>query len=165
MAPATEALIDPEHAAFMTGAVSISVGSRDADHLPNLTRAFGCRVSADRRRVTVFVSTAQSRDVLADLRTNGAVAAVFTQPATHRTVQFKGRDAAVEPLADGDLARIERYREAFVAHLVPLGFSDLAIRMLVDCPAHELAAIAFTPCAAFSQTPGPHAGTPLERPR
>lgn len=165
MSNAPDPLIDPEHAAFMSGAVSIGVGSCDADLLPDLTRAFGCRVSIDRRRVTVFVSAEQSRDVLADLRANGAVAVVFTQPATHRTVQFKGTDAAVEPLADGDLARIERYREAFVAHLVALGYSALAIRTMVDCPPHELTAIAFTPSAAFSQTPGPQAGTPLHPPR
>lgn len=154
-------LIDAEHAVFMTSGVSISVGSRDAARLPNLTRAFGCRIPPDRSRVTVFVSAPQSAPVVADISANGHIAVVFTQPSTHRTVQFKGSDACVEALADGDTARVARYRDDFVAHLVALGYPGETIAQMVACPDDELIALSFTPTAAFTQTPGPRAGQPL----
>jgi hypothetical protein len=166
MAPAeSDPLIDAEHAAFLMRGVSISVGSCDAEALPSLTRAIGCRLSVDRSRLSVFVSAEQSRDVLGDIRASGRVAVVFTEPSTHRTIQVKGADAVVEPLADGDLQRICTYREAFATELVALGYSSLFGRALVDFGAGEVVAVSFTPNAAFSQTPGPKAGTPLREAR
>lgn len=156
--------LDAELADFVTGEVSISVGSRDAALLANLTRGFGCRVTPGGERIRVFVSRAQSRAVLADLAANGLVAAVFTLPATHRTVQLKGADAVVAPLADGDLDCVHGYRDGFIAHLAGMGFAADAIAHLVGCPDDDLTAIEFSPCAAFTQTPGPRAGQPLERP-
>jgi hypothetical protein len=159
---ATGALIDAEHAAFLaTAGVSISVGACNAERLPSLTRAIGCRIADDRSRVTVFVIVAQSREVLDDVRANGRIAVVFSEPHTHRTVQLKGEDAVAEGLIDGDRARIERYRDAFTAELGALGYSPLFTRTLLDCSGGEVVAVSFTPAAAFSQTPGPKAGAPL----
>jgi hypothetical protein len=164
--PDPGALIDAEHAAFLTTAgVSISVGSRNADHLPNLTRGIGCRIADDRSRVSVFVIAEQSRDLLDDLRANRCVAAVFTEPHTHRTIQLKGRDAVIESLEAGDLKIIERYREVFTAELGALGYSGLFVRTLIDSSAGEVVAVSFSPAAAFSQTPGPKAGMPLREPQ
>lgn len=160
-----ESFIDAEHAAFITGAVAIGVGTRNGDRTPNLTRGLGCRVAADRSHVRIFVCAEQSRDVLADIRDNGAVAVVFSQPGTHRTVQLKAGDATIEALAEGDPDTADRYREDFVAHLAALGYSEATMRTLVDCPPHDLVAVRFSPNAAFTQTPGPQAGMPLPRTR
>jgi hypothetical protein len=154
-------LIDPEHAAFVQGCVSISLGSRSGDNIPNVTRGLGCRVSGDRRRVTIFLSAEQSRGLLSDIRENGAVAAVFSLPSTHRTVQFKGTDATVGALSEGDLELVASYRDAFVSHLVSLRYNEATMRTLVTCPDEELVSLTFSPCSAFSQTPGPAAGAPL----
>ncbi|AUN93467.1 pyridoxamine 5'-phosphate oxidase family protein [Pseudazoarcus pumilus] len=164
MNPPQAVRIDDELARFIGGEVSISVGSCDAARLPNLTRGFGCRVCDGHERIRIFVSRAQSRAVLADLATNRRIAVVFTLPATHRTVQFKGTDARVLSLADGDLECVRRYREGFVAHLAALGFGADTVAHMVGCPDDELAAIEFTPDAAFTQTPGPRAGQPLRQP-
>lgn len=158
-----EPVIDAEHECFIAGAVSISVGTRSADRLPNLTRAVGCRLSPDRSRLHVLVSREQSAAVLADVADNREIAVVFSQPSTHRTVQYKGRDATIEATVDGDHERVERYRDAFVGELVPLGFSEHAVRSLVDCRLDDIVAIGFTPEKAFNQTPGPQAGLPLAR--
>lgn len=158
-----EPVIDDEHACFIAGAVSISVGTRSADRLPNLTRAVGCRLSPDRSRLHVLVSREQSAAVLADVADNREIAVVFSQPSTHRTVQYKGRDATIEATVDGDQGRVERYRDAFVGELVQLGFGEHAVRSLVDCRLDDIVAIGFTPEKAFNQTPGPQAGLPLAR--
>src|SRR4249920_648851 len=95
-------LIGPEQAALIARRVSIIVGSRDADNRPHVMRAVGCRLSADLRRITVFLAPSSSAQVLADLRSNASIAVVFSEPTTHRTVQFKGSDALVAPIEPGD---------------------------------------------------------------
>ena len=157
-----ESPIDAELAAFVTTAgVSISVGSASAELLPSITRGIGCRIAPDRRRVSVFVVAEQSREVLDDVRDTRRIAVVFSEPHSHRTLQLKGRDAVVESLDPGDRERIARYRTAFSAELGAIGFGPLFTHALIDSGGGEVVAIAFTPCAAFDQTPGPRAGEPL----
>jgi len=152
-------LIDPAYAAFLTAGVSISVGSRDAGHLPHLTRGIGCDVAGDRSRVRVFVIAEQSRELLDDIRANRRVAVVFSQPSTNRTVQLKGCDAAIESLAAADSHIVERYRDAFTDELGALGYNRRFVRALLDSTAGEFVAVCFAPSGAFLQTPGPNVGT------
>jgi len=159
--PPSGPLIDDEHAAFLTAGVSISVGSRNADHFPNLTRGLGCRIADDRSRLAVFVVAEQSRELLDDIRGNGHVAVVFSQPSTHRTVQLKGVDGAIEVLGNGDRQCIDGYRRAFTDELGALGYGSLFVQTLLDGSGSEIVAVSFTPSAAFQQTPGPLAGRPL----
>ncbi|RJG06120.1 hypothetical protein D3870_08985 [Noviherbaspirillum cavernae] len=155
-------VIDAEHAAFMESGVSISVAACNPDRLPSQVRATGCRVAADRTRVTVFVSATQASALLADVRSNGVIAVVFSKPTTHRTVQIKGTDAQVTGLIDGDLQCVDRYRIDFATEVAPLGFGGPLIRTLLACPAADIVALRFTPSEAYSQTPGPRAGEPLK---
>ena len=154
--------LDPDHLRFMTGGVSINTASSGASGLPSQCRAFGCRVDDAGRRIRVFLSGAQAADLLRDVGQSRALAVVFSDPPTHRTIQIKGRDARVERLAPGDPAVVAAYRTAFVACLRPLGFTEPMVRALLDCPDADLVAVAFTPEAAFNQTPGAQAGTPLQ---
>lgn len=139
----------------------MSMAACNADGVPTLVRATGCRVSPDRRCVTVFVSATQAAPVIQCIRTNGAVAVVFSEPSTHRTIQLKGCDATVAALIEGDLQRIAEYRNAFVGQLAHLGYEEALIRTLFAYPSSDIVAVSFTPTEAFSQTPGPHAGEPL----
>ena len=72
--------IGPEQAELIGRRVSIIVGSRDAALRPHLMRAVGCRLVADRRRVTVLIARERRRTVLDDLRDNGQIAVVFSDP-------------------------------------------------------------------------------------
>ncbi len=162
MHTAPVAVIDEEHAAFMQGGVSISVASCDRDKMPCLVRALGCRLSPDRRQLRILVATSQASRVLACIRETGAVAAVFSHPATLRTVQVKGMDATESATSPADVEAARRYCEAFIRETVPLGFDEAMMQALLS--SSELTAIAFTPSAAFLQTPGPKAGEPLKAP-
>ncbi len=153
--------LDPDHLRFMTDGVSINTASSGAHGLPSQCRAFGCRVDDAGRRIRVFLSGAQAADLLRDVGQSRALAVVFSDPPTHRTIQLKGRDARVEPLSPGDPGVVAAYRTAFVACLRPLGFTEPMVRALLDCPDADLVAVAFTPEAAFNQTPGAQAGAPL----
>jgi hypothetical protein len=162
MPPAPPPLIDAELAAFMQLGVSITVGSSDAANRPSVARGAGCRVGADGRTVSIFISSVQAAPLVAHVRETGRLAAVFSRPSTHRTLQLKGLDATVETVATGDLAVVARYRDAFVAELAPLGYAGQRIRTLLACADDDLVALRFTPTEAFSQTPGPDAGRSLQ---
>ena len=158
----SDPVLDEELAAFIQrGEISIHAASRNAALESNLSRALGCRVAPGRRRVTIFLLASQSGAILADFRANGAIAAVFSQPSTHRTVQLKGTDAAVEAVEEGDAARIARHREAFASELASIGFPEALPRALLAGARADVVAVGFTPLEAFQQTPGPTAGTPI----
>lgn len=134
------------------------------DKVPTLVRGTGCRISPDRKRVTVFVSATQADPVLQCIRDTGSIAVVFSEPSTHRTVQLKGTDAVIGTVSSEDLAIVERYRLAFSTELRPLGFTSTQIQTLLAFPSDDIVSLSFTPTAAFSQTPGPRAGEPLKGP-
>ncbi|WP_243288541.1 hypothetical protein [Geothrix terrae] len=154
-------LLDPELTRFVMGGVSINAGSGGAEGLPSLCRAFGCRVDPGTGRITLFFSAPQAADLIRDATASGALAVVFSEPPTHRTVQIKGQDARLVPLAEDDLACVTAYRTAFAQSLVFLGFTEVMVRTLLDCPDEALVALTFTPSAFFNSTPGAQAGTPL----
>src|SRR5262245_21939692 len=123
MNPDAPSPIGPEQAALINRRVSIMVGSRDAALRPHLMRAVGCRLSSDWRRATLLLPQGGSREVLDDLRDNGRVAVVFSEPSSNRTVQLKGDDATVTPCGPDDAALAECYVQGFVAEIGQLGFA------------------------------------------
>ncbi|WP_026076198.1 hypothetical protein [Noviherbaspirillum massiliense] len=158
----SQPLIDADHAAFLQGGVSISVAATRHGPIPSQTRAFGCTVSSDRMQVTLFVGMDHAADLIADIRNRGPIAAVFSQPSTHRTIQLKAQRADVRQLSEAELRLVDAYRDAFVKETVAIGHAEAMVRAMLACAADELVAIDFMPTAAFSQTPGPRAGERLE---
>lgn len=160
-ASAAPALIDAELARFLEGAVSIIVASRDATNQPELVRAHGCRVARDRRRLRLFLAEAQAATLLDDIRQNGRVAVVFTEPSTHRSLQIKGEGARIRRLRGDEAACMEAYRDAMVVQLGKIGISEAMTRALLASIGASVA-LELVPAEAFVQTPGPGAGRPLE---
>ncbi|MFO1413409.1 MAG: hypothetical protein U1F10_05760 [Burkholderiales bacterium] len=156
--PVPEPLAD-EHAAFVSGPLSIVAASRDAHNVPSIGRACGCLVAPDRRSVAVFIARTQAPQLVADLDACGQVAVVYTRPSTNRSLQLKGTDARLRALTAAEVAFIARYVEAFGREITPLGHSMEEARTIFRCVDGDLLAIEFTPTAAFVQTPGPGAGT------
>lgn len=152
--------IGPEQAALMARHVSIIVGTRDARQRPHVMRAVGCRLSPDRRRVTVLMPQASGQAVLDDLRDNGQIAVVFSEPTSHLTLQLKGHDAAVAPCEAGDAELAETYLRGFVEELGKIGLAAAVAHTMLR-HGDTLLAVHFTVAAAFEQTPGPAAGEPL----
>jgi len=161
--PATEPLLDEAQAAFLMRGVSIVASARSAENVPSVARAHGCVIEPDRRSVTIFLTTSEAADVAANVRSNGAVAVVFCQPSTFKTIQLKGRDARVRDRQPEDRATIAAYGAAFAADLAKLGYRDEFLTAIRWSPWEEIFAIQFTLTDAFAQTPGPGAGGRLTR--
>lgn len=158
-----EPLIDADLSEFLMSGVSIHVASRNAANVACINRGMGCRVSPDRRQVTVFMRKSQCRELLEDFADNGAIAFVGSEPSNHRTVQLKGSDARQSPLQPDDEPMVAIQCATFGAGLVRLGYDpDLGLSLLGgECG--DIVAVTFTPASAFLQTPGPGAGDPLVR--
>jgi len=155
--------LEEELARFLASRISVQVATCDAQGFTTLVRALGARVAADRRRVTMLLARSQAAPLLAMLRENGQIAVVFSHPVSHRTVQLKGRDAAVEAATPADEAELAPYATAMAAHLAAYDVPEAFARAMVSCPPGDLVAVSFTPCEAYGQTPGPGAGERLER--
>lgn len=155
-------LLDEATAAFIAGpTASIAIASRDDTNHASLFKAVACRVSADRRRVTLYVDQQLAHAVVAQLRAGFPVAAVFSEPATHRTIQLKGERAELGPVAPADREHARVHFEALVEHLVALDYPEDGVRCYFHYTPEQLIAIAFEPGTAFEQTPGAGAGNPL----
>lgn len=146
---------------FLMSGVSIMLASRNAQLIPSIARAKGCKVlDGDAPKLRVFVSAAQAGELLEDVRTSRMISATFSVPSTHRTLQFKGSDASVQPLQTDERAIIDRYVELFIASIGVLGFSPEFTHAFFASAPDEVA-IEFTPSDGFQQTPGPSAGARL----
>ena len=155
--------LDPDHASFMQGGVSIVVSARSAGLVPDVVRACGCRVASDRRRVTVLLDSTRAGSVLEHIAANGQVAVVFSQPSTHRTIQLKGSDARRVRITGADRSLAAQHLQAWSDDMQSFGYPADFSRAVHGDAWDRLAAITFTPVAAYEQTPGPGAGQALAR--
>ena len=159
-------LLDEAAAAFLhRPGISITAASRDGSNVSRIGRGLGCRITPDRGRMTVFIASSQYQAFFDALQSSRTIAVVFSLPSTHRTMQLKGNDAAIGPLAAGDAEIIARHVDDFVDELYRLGYPRDMVRAYHWCEPAEVRAITFTIGAAFEQTPGPGAGAPLARKR
>lgn len=154
-------LLPEDVATFIQGGVSMTVASRDERLVPSIAKAVGCRVSDDRRQVTVLLFAEPAEVVARDIACHGQAAVVFSQPSTNRTVQLKGRDVRPVPVQPADVAVARRYMALFAGDLGHLGWDLSYVEALFWHDPAQLIAIRFTPEGAFHQTPGPGAGAAM----
>jgi len=146
--------------AFLRGGNSLSVGTRDAQLLPECARAVGLRVWDDRRHVSLFVPEGPGRRTLENLRDNGRVAIAVSHPPDHRSLQIKGQLLSLSPVGAEDA----KFVSAYVRQLAQ-------VLDLLGLPSHIVERVNHAPCQRadlrveelYQQTPGPGAGSVLDR--
>jgi hypothetical protein len=148
-----------EFAAMIAKGVSCIVGSRDAQMRPSVMRAVGSRI--DGTEVTVFLSRSHSRQLLQDIAATGHIAAVFSQPSTHRTVQLKSTRAALRSAVPADQPDLSRCVDSLEEELQAIGYERGLATALLAHALEDVVAVSFTPEQAFDQTPGPKAGAAI----
>lgn len=147
---------------MMVKGVSLILSSCDHALNPSVMRAVGSQVEDGGRRIIAYLSRGQSGQLLGDIARSGRLAAVFSQPSTHLTVQFKSRRVRMREAVEADRPHLQRYLASMEEELVALGYPcELASAMLAH-RLDDLVAVEFTPDEAFDQTPGPRAGQRLE---
>ncbi|KQT14111.1 hypothetical protein [Ramlibacter sp. Leaf400] len=147
--------------AMMSRGVSVIVGSRDEALRPSLMRAVGSEVATDGASITVFLARSQSRQLLQDIASTGHVAAVFSEPSSHRTVQLKARQASIRAATEADRPALDSYLASMEHEIERVGYTRVMARAMLAHRLEDLVAVTFTPEQAFDQTPGPRAGSTL----
>ncbi len=161
MTGTTQFTLSETHAGFCESGVRIVIASRDVQNRPLLGLAVGCRVGTDRRRVTLLLPRHRYPLLVDAIRRSGAIAASFSEPSSHKGIQLKGTDAALVAIEAADAQRMAAYIELLAGDVERVGNSGRLVRAALHCPIDEVAAIAFTPQAAYTQTPGALAGNRL----
>jgi hypothetical protein len=146
---------------MMRRGVSVNVASRDAALRPSLMRAMASDVSADGRRITLFLARSQSAQLLQDVASTGRLAVVFSEPATHLSVQVKAMAAQLRPATEADRPVLERYLASMEIELSRVRIPAELTRALLAWRLDDLVAVAFTPHEAYDQTPGAKSGNLL----
>lgn len=141
--------------------VSVIVSSCDADLTPSVMRAVGSQISQDGCHITVYVCRSQSAQLLRDVAQSARLAAVFSQPSTHRTVQLKTRTARLREATEDDEPALQHYLQGMERELTSIGFAAVYARAMLAYRLDDVVAIEFVPELAFDQTPGPRAGQPI----
>ncbi len=154
-------LLDPDRMAMIAKGVSAIVASCSADMRPSIMRAIGTHVSSDGQQLTVYLRRSQSACVLNDIADNGQLAVVFSEPATHRTLQLKGHALNVRPATLNDAPLLAAYRASMEIEVGRVGFGPVYVAAMLAGPIEDVVAVAFQPTQAFDQTPGPKAGEAL----
>jgi len=159
--PTANTLLDEDTAKFIYRHVSIMLAAANRENRPMVTRVYGCKVAPDRRSVTLFIPSTYNATLLENIRTTRSIAAVFTQPESHKTIQLKGNDAEILTVEAADHPVIQEYLKSLAEEIARIGYSNHFSHILAIPPEAMDTAIRFTPQTAFSQTPGPQAGKKL----
>ena len=160
--PPARSLLAPEHVAMVAKGVSTIVSSRDAALRPSLMRAVGSCITPDGSEITVYLARSQSGQLLQDIASTGHLAVVFSEPATHRSVQLKAGAATLRPATESDRAVLARYVASMEHEVARVGFPPPLTRAMLACRLDDVVAVTFAPEEAYDQTPGPRAGKSLE---
>ena len=147
--------IDDDQRTLIESDPAISIGTRNAELVAHAVRAWGARVSADRRSVELFIDRPNAGRCVADLQDNGRIAACFVHIQTFRALQLKGRCVEIGDPAAVDWSWIERHRAAFTDAAASIGFLPMMIRNLWST---QVVKLRFVVEEYFDQTPGPNAG-------
>jgi hypothetical protein len=158
-------ILTDELAEFLESGVSITLVACSTALVPSVARAKGCRVlRGPPARLRMLVSATECDELLDDVRSTHALSVTFTHAIQHRTLQFKGRDAAIDLPQPVDLASTADYERNFGDTLLPIGFSRAFTHAFLNAEAQDLQVIEFTPDDVYLQTPGPNAGAKLPQP-
>jgi hypothetical protein len=149
---------------FIEQGVSVMVGTRDAELVPELVRAWGPRISRDRTSVSVCVAMAAGARTIGNLRDNGRLAVTFALPADSNAIQVWGRCIGTGRPRRDDLTAVQQHRDAFAQVSnglgVPLPFIE-ALWQRELAGSAGMVKIRFVVEQIFNQTPGPDAGSTI----
>ena len=144
---------------FIESGVSMLVGTRDAALRPQIQRAVGAIVGADRESVTAYLAKAIAGKSVANLEDNGCIALTLSRPYDHRSLQLKGKLLGMRDATEIERVSQERWHAGFAEHLYIFGMPRSVIRQLAVFPS---IAVTLRIDDMFVQTPGPGAGRRFE---
>lgn len=143
---------------FMTGGVSIIVGTVDADGVPTCCRAIAMATKDDFDTVTVYVPAATAQETVANVATTRRMAISCTHPLSAESIQIKGLTRGVRLAAASEEAFVKQRLDEFGEILDQIGLPKRVTHSIAHWPAF---AVDVSVEQVFNQTPGPKAGATI----
>lgn len=153
-------VLTPELQAFCASGVSVIVAASLRGEPPIAGLGCGSRILAD-GRMRLLLPEPGNEALLAVVARGGGIAATFSQPLTHRSIQVKASEATIVETTDEDRREAARQCEGLRRDLVDVNYPPAFAAAYCTVVPDSLAALDFAPEAAFVQTPGPGAGAEL----
>lgn len=153
-------LLPDEVLEFIQSGVSVIVGVVGADGRAQAGRALATRVVAG-GVIRLMYPTDGNAAITTSAQSGGPIAATFSAPLSHRTIQLKAGLSRAEHLEPEDRIAVERQMDAFAAVLRTLGFPPYFVKTFCDNRSTHIGVLSFVPQTAYEQTPGPGAGREL----
>lgn len=158
--PVVASVLTGELAEFCQSGVSVVIAARSADGKPIAGVAKACRITPE-GRMRLFLDEPANRSLLSAFAEGSPVAATFSAPRNHRSIQVKSFAVRQVDLEEGDLGEIARQIKIFAGELVSANYTPRFAAAYTGYRLEEIVAIEFLPDDAFVQTPGPGAGEQL----
>ena len=146
---------------FCQGGVDIILGARESDGSPVGGLALGCRIDVKTQAMRLILQRKPNGPLLQALEHGSGIAATFSQPTTHRSIQLKGAGGRVGTVRPEEKQLTAEQAAAFARELIAIGYPDAFSHTFCAFDPRDLCAISFTPTQAYQQTPGPGAGSSL----
>jgi len=144
--------------------IAVIVGTCDGNCVPELSRAWGVRVSGSEGALDVCIYARQGRRTLANLAENSQATVTIVSPSTYRSFQIKGHAVRTAAADQEDAKRVDDHKRAFVEEVALVGLSGEKAALLYQSEMEDstdLMTIRIRVDALFDQTPGPGAGARL----
>lgn len=129
------------------------------DFRPIVGKGVGCVVGDGRLRITTRKPA--NEKLLEAVQRGSPIAATFSRPTTHGSIQFKARSARLDDPDKEDYLAAQRQRERFSKELISSAYSPEFTERYTAFAPYELVVVEFNPDETFDQTPGPAAGVRL----
>jgi hypothetical protein len=155
-------VLTSELAAFCQRGVGIALASCESDGHPIAGRASGCVIDLTAQTVRLSLERVPNAALLQAVALGKGIAATFTQPSTHKSIQLKGASASLGTADADDARRAADQSAGFCNELVTLGYSESFSKTYCAFKADDLVTLIFVPTDGFTQTPGAQAGNALQ---
>lgn len=153
-------ILSEDIAAFCQSGISIIVAARGRDGEPIAGLALGCTIDAA-GSVRILLQRSANEALLDAFKTGSRIAATFSRPADHRSIQLKGSNAALLGTGAGDETVLAAQCAGMSSELVDAGYSPAFAAGYCAFAFPDIVVVAFDPEQIFVQTPGPGAGSRL----
>lgn len=158
--PVVAGVLTSELAAFCQSGVSVVLGARSAVGAPIAGLALACRITSE-GVMRLFLRAPANQGLLAALAQGSPIAATFSEPRTHRSIQVKASSARQVPVEPLEFDEIARQVKIFENELIFVNYTPRFSAYYCAYRDEEVVAIEISPREAFVQTPGPGAGEQL----
>lgn len=158
--PTIAGVLTEDLADFCQSGVSVILAARMPNGQPLAGIALAARI-VEGGDMRVFLREPANAPLLAAFDRGSPIAATFSEPRNHRSIQIKGIRVRRAEMENGDADDVARQVRHLEDGLIFLNYTRRFAASYCSYRDDELAAITFRPTEAFVQTPGPGAGEQL----